>query len=102
MGRMNTAEMIAPTITEPVGWAEICDRHPNEWVCLVDVEHQTDGAIRSARVVGHDHSLKAALQRVDSWTPDPVVAYAHTCGRGLRLPRIEMTDEIRDIVRTRR
>ena len=79
---MTTAEMIAPTIMKPVGWAEICDRYPNEWVCLVDVEYQTDGPIRSGRVVGH--------------------AYAHTGGCRLRRPRIEMTDEIRDIIRTRR
>lgn len=99
---MNAAEMIALTITKPLGWAEICHRHPNEWVCLVEVEHQTDGPIRSARVVGHHQSLRTALQQVDSWSPDRVVAYAHTGGRKLRFPRIERTDEIRDIVRTRR
>jgi hypothetical protein len=95
-------EMIAPAITKPLGWAEICDRHPNEWVCLVEVEHQFDGPIRSARVVGHHQSLKAVLQQVSSWSPDRVVAYAHTGGRKRRFPRIEMTDEIRDIVRARR
>ncbi len=102
MGWMNIAGMIAPPITMPVGWAEICDRYPNEWVCLVEVEHQTDGPIRSARVVGHHQSLRAALQQVDSWSPARVVAYAHTGGCRLRRPRIEMTDEIRDIVRARR
>ena len=99
---MTTAEMIAPTITKPLGWAGICDRYPNEWVCLAEVEHQTDGSIRSARVVGHHPSLRAALQQVDSWSPAGVVAYAHTGGRKLRFPRIKMTDEIRDIVRARR
>jgi len=99
---MNAAEMIAPTITNLLGWAEICDRHPNDWVCLVEVEHQTDGSIRSARVVGHHPSLRLALQQVDSWSPDRVVAYAHTGGRKPRFLRIEMTDEIRDIVRARR
>lgn len=94
--------MIALPITEPLGWAEICHRHPSEWVCLVEVEHQVDGPIRSARVVGHHQSLRAALQQVDSWSPDRVVAYAHTGGRKVRVPRIEMTDEIRDIVRARR
>jgi hypothetical protein len=28
MGWMNAVEMIAPTIAKPLGWAEICDRHP--------------------------------------------------------------------------
>jgi hypothetical protein len=78
IGWMTIAEMIAPTITKPVRWAEICDRYPDQWVCLVDVEHQTDGLIRSAQVVGHHRSLRAALQQVDSWGPDRVVAYART------------------------
>jgi hypothetical protein len=102
IGWMTAAELIAPTIMKPVDWVEICDRYPNEWVCLVDVEHQTDGLIRSARVVGHHRSLKAALQQVDSWSPTRVVAYAHTGGYRRRRLRIEMTDEIRDIVRARR
>ena len=84
MKRMNAVEMIAPTITKPLRWTEICDRHPNEWVCLIEVEHQTDGPIRAARVVGHHQSLRAALQQIDSWSPDRVVAYAHTGGRKLR------------------
>jgi hypothetical protein len=96
---MNAAEMIAPTIAHPLGWAEICDRHPNEWVCLVEIEHRSDGPITSARVVGHHPSLRVALQQVDSWEADRVVAYAHTGGRKLRFPRTEMTDAIRDIVR---
>jgi hypothetical protein len=99
---MYAAEMITPTIMAPLGWEEICDRHPNEWVCLIDVECQTDGPIRSARVVGHHQSLRAALQQVDSWSSDRMVTYVHTGGRRLRFPRIEMTDEIRDIVRARR
>jgi hypothetical protein len=99
---MNAAERIAPTITKALGWGEICDRHPDEWVCLVEVEHQPDGPIRSATVVGHHRSLSAALRQVDSWSPARVVAYAHTGGRKLRRARIEVTDEIRDIVRVRR
>jgi hypothetical protein len=99
---MNAAEAVAPSVTSPLGWAKICDQHPSEWVCLVEVEHQTDGQIRSAKVVGHHPSLKSALQQVESWSPDRVVVYAHTGGRKLRFPRIEMTDEIRNLVRARR
>ena len=94
--------MIAPAISRHLSWAEICELHANEWVCLVDVEHQPDGPIHSAHVVGHHRSLRAALQQVDSWSPERVVAYAHTGGRTLRRPRIEMTDEIRDFIRPRR
>jgi hypothetical protein len=102
MGWMNAAERIAPTIAEPLDWAEVCERHPSEWVLLVELQHQTDGSIASARVVGHHRSIKEALKQVESWTDDRVVAYAHTGGLKLRFPRIEMTDEIRDLVRSRR
>jgi hypothetical protein len=98
---MSAAEEIAPTMAESLGWAEICRRHPDEWVCLVEVQHEPDGSIRSAQLIGHHRSIKEALQQC-SWSADPLVACAHTGGRKLRFPRIEMTDEIRDIVRPRR
>ena len=47
---MIAAEKIPPMVTEPLSWAEICIRHPAEWVCLVEVEHEPDGPVRSARV----------------------------------------------------
>lgn len=99
---MTAAEVILPAITAPSSWAEICDQHPDEWVCLVEVEHQDDGLIRSARVVAHHRSMKEALQQIDSWSPDQLVSYAHTSGRKRRLPRVEVADEIRDLVRARR
>lgn len=99
---MNVAEAVAPMVASSPGWAEICHRHPDEWVCLVEIEYQTDGQIRSATVVGHHRSLRSAMQQVESWSSHRVVAYAHTGGRKPRFPRIEMTDEIRDIVRARR
>ncbi len=88
-------------MTESLAWAEICGRHPGEWVCLVEVQHEMDRPVRSARVIGHNRPIKEALKQC-SWSTDPVVAYAHTGGRRLRFPRIEMTDEIPDIVRARR
>ena len=81
---MNTIESVHTDEHQASGWADICDRHPDQWGCLVDLEHQPDGRIRAGRVVGHDRSLTAALQQVDTWSPDCVVAYAHTGGRKLR------------------
>jgi hypothetical protein len=101
MRLMSAVEKIAPTAAESLAWAEICRQHPNEWVCLVEVQHEPDGTLRSARLIGHHRSLKEALRQC-SWNADPLVACAHTGGRKLRSPRIEMTDEIRDIVRSRR
>jgi hypothetical protein len=83
---MSAAEKIAPTMMEPLPWAELCRRHPDVWVCLVEVQHEPDGSIRSARVIGHHRSIKGALEQC-SWSTDPVVAYAHTGGRKLRVAR---------------
>ena len=97
---MSAAEKMAPTTTESLAWTDICRRHPDEWVCLVEVQHQTDGSIRSARLIGHHRSINEALEQCP-WSDDLLVTCAHTRGRKLRFPRIEMTDEIRDILRAR-
>jgi hypothetical protein len=97
---MSVAEKIARTSVDSLSWVRICEQHPNEWVCLRDIENEPGGAIRSARVLGHDRSMRQALAQLAPLQPDTLVV--HTGGRPLRLPRIEMTDEIRDIVRRRR
>jgi hypothetical protein len=44
-----------PSISEPLTWEQICERYPDEWVCLVEIDNinDTDFAFRTARVVGH-------------------------------------------------
>jgi hypothetical protein len=97
---MSATEKLSPTSSRPLSWADICGQHPSEWVCLLDAEHALDGSICSARVLGHHRSMKQMLAQLAELQPDVVVV--HTSGRTLRSPRIEMTDEIRDIVRPRR
>lgn len=97
---MSVAEKSLPPSVESSSWAEICQQHPNEWVCLLDAETEPHGSIRTARVIGHDRSMKQALAQMGVTRPGVVVL--HTGGRPLRFPRIEMTDEIRDIVRHQR
>jgi hypothetical protein len=52
-----------PFITEPLTWEQICDRYPNEWVCLVEIDkiNDTDFDFRTARVVGHGKTRRAPL-----------------------------------------
>lgn len=79
--------------SEPmVSWRELCDRHPNEWVCLVDVEHEpdADGSVRCGRLVGHFASAAEALRQVDSWDAGYVLAYASRRARRARTVRIGM------------
>lgn len=97
---MDAAERLAPDATEPLPWVAICIRYPDQYVCLVDVENGPDGAIRSGRVVGHDRSMRHLLEQID--VPQPESVIVQTSGRALRFPRIEMTDEIRNIVRPQR
>jgi|SRR5688572_18966682 hypothetical protein len=97
---MRVAEQVVPSGAESLAWEEIGKRHPDEWVCLVDVENAPDGAIRSGRVIGHDRSMRQLLANID--VPKPGSVIVQTSGRTLRFPRIEMTDEIRDVVRSRR
>jgi hypothetical protein len=97
---MSAAEKIVPVSDELLSWAAICERHVDEWVFLVDVEDAADGAIRAARVIGHDRSMRQALARLGA--VEPGTAVMHTAGRPLRLPRNATTDEIRDGVRARR
>jgi len=97
---MDAAEKRTSEILEPSTWAEICERCPNEWVCLVGVQHEPSGAISCGRVVGHSSSMKAILAQLGSSNPDQVIV--HTSGRSLQSPRIEPTNEVRDIVRSRR
>ncbi len=52
---MQAAALPDPIITGPMTWAEICQRYPESWVCLVEMEwgdpRRLD--IRRGRVVGH-------------------------------------------------
>ncbi len=42
-------------ISEPLTWKQICERYPDEWVCLVEIDsfNDTDFGFRTARIVGH-------------------------------------------------
>lgn len=90
----------SPQMLEPCSWAEICAQHPNEWVCLLDLDHGPDGRICAARVVGHDPSIERALDQIEPPNPDTTVV--HTAGRPMWTPRIEVIDESRDLLRSRR
>lgn len=72
-----------------LGWSEICARHADEWVCLLDVEAARDGSIRCARVIAHDRSMRQVLARIDGTPPNAVVV--HTRGRPLCNFRIRPT-----------
>ena len=58
-----------PFISEPLTWEQICERYPNEWVCLVEVDqiNDTDFDFRTARVVGHGKTRRAPFEQARPW-----------------------------------
>lgn len=62
---MNTAESIAPQISEPLTWEEICKRYPDQWVCLAEMDKIEDQnfEFRSARVIGHGKTRREPLDQ---------------------------------------
>jgi len=91
---MSTAKNLALTSAVPLSWAKICMLHPNEWVCLLDIAHEPDGSIRSARVVSHDRSIEQALDQIEPPHSDTTVM--HTSGHPLWTPRIEIVEDDSD------
>ena len=63
---MDTAEQIASLETEPLPWAEICARYPDQYVCLVDIVHPPlrSPEIITARVVGHGATDDEAFEPI--------------------------------------
>lgn len=107
MGWMSAVEQSAPTITEPLTWAEICERYPDQWVCLVEMDriHPNGFAFRSARIIGHGASAGEAFDQARPWRPR-YESIGHYFTGKIKPPcppmRIVMTDEIRDLLRNRR
>jgi hypothetical protein len=61
MGEPRTA--IEPELSEPLTWQEICARHPDKWVALVEIDRITDNDLdfRSARIAGHGKTRREPL-----------------------------------------
>lgn len=93
---MTVAAKLDPKCTSTQSWAQICESYWDEWVCLVDVVDAADGSIHEGRVIGHDASINSLL---DATGLVPGAVVTQTAGRRLNRPRIEMTDELRDLVR---
>ena len=66
---MTAAKTIAPAISEPLSWASICERYPDQWVCLVEIDriHPRAFEFRMARVIGHGKTRRAPLEQARVW-----------------------------------
>jgi hypothetical protein len=66
---MSAAEQLAPMISEPLSWDEICAQYPDQWVCLVEMEFgdPLDPDVQRARVVGCGKTRKEPLAQARPW-----------------------------------
>ncbi len=105
---MNAAEDLAPSISAPMTWAEICACYPDQRVCLVEMDrvHAHGFEFRTARVVGHGKTPREAFEQARPWRARYEEIGHYFTGKirppTSSFPRIVMTDEIRDLVRPRR
>ena len=86
---MRTAE-VQLSSSERLHWDEICARHWNEWVLLLDVEDAPNGHLQWGRVVDHDPCVSTLMERIAI----PGCTLVNTVGRRLCNFRIvEVLDE---------
>ena len=66
---------------ERLTWVEICTRHSGDWLLLAEIEEDNShwSRIRTARVIDHDRSVHALLDRDESVGATLI----HSHGRGL-------------------
>jgi hypothetical protein len=95
---MDAAEQLVRIETEPLPWAEICARFPDQFVCLVEVVpvELRSPEIRTARIVGHGPTRRAAFDPIrdcrEQYSPWSV-RFTGECTKPLRRPTRILDDE---------
>ncbi len=100
---MDAAEQIASVQTDLLPWAEICERHPDQYVCLVDIVHPPlqSPEIIMARVVGHGPTHDAAFEPIrdlGQQYPRFSIRYTGTCTEPLIRPSLVIDDETLELL----
>jgi len=101
---MSAAEVLASAISEPLTWAEICARHPDEWVCVAEIDriHPDDFEFRTARVIGHGKTQSESLDQASAAFPQyDDIGHFYTSELELTYvrPEVIIDDETRDAFR---
>lgn len=100
---MDAAEHIASLETEPLPWAEICARYPEQYVCLVEIVRPLPRSpeIIKARVVGHGATHDAAfdpIRDLGERFPRFSVRYTGLCTEPLIRPYLVIDEETLEIL----
>jgi hypothetical protein len=59
-----------PVVSEPLTWAKICERYPDQWVVLVEIERPGEdhnARFRTARVAGAGKTRREAFEQGQPW-----------------------------------
>ena len=102
---MDAAEQLVPVETEPLPWAEICTRYPDQFVCLVDVVRPPlrSPEIIAARVVGHGPTHDAAFEPIRDLPkqyPRCAIRFTGVCTEPLIRPSLVIDDETLELLRS--
>jgi hypothetical protein len=100
---MDAATRLAPDETEPLPWAEICARYPDQYVCLVDIVHPPlrSPVITTARVVGHGPTHDSAFEPIRDLGeryPRLAIRYTGVCTEPLMRPSLIIDDETLELL----
>lgn len=75
------SDLTATHVSEQLTWKEICERFPDEWVALVEIEwvNDRDFEFRSARVAGHGKRRREPMQQATPlWTHYAEIGHFYT------------------------
>lgn len=66
---MSAAKELERWISEPLTWEQICERYPDEWVCLVEMDRDLpqNFEFRTARVIGHGKRRSDPWDQAEPW-----------------------------------
>ena len=108
---MAAAEQPLPSISEPLTWEQICQRYPDEWVCVVEIDHihPRGEEFRTARVIGHGKTRREPFEQADAFGDTYKVIGHYFTGQILTgqfpirpvRPSLVLDDETRDALRYR-
>jgi hypothetical protein len=102
---MDAAKQVTPHETEPLSWAEICARYPDQFVCLVDIVavELRSPEIQTARVVGYGATRRAAFDPIrghGARYPLHAVRFTGICTEPLIRPSLVIDDETLELLRS--
>jgi hypothetical protein len=94
---VTAAEQLVQSKSEQLTWREICARHPDQFVCLVDVVpvEPRSPEIRTARIVGYGPTRRTAFDPIRNARKYPrwSVVFTGECTKLLRRPTLIVDDE---------